>query len=130
MTVRKGAALAACMMLIVAACSSSASSPGPGGSAAASTSAKCAETTDAGKVNVTIVDFGFQPSLISAKVGEVIAFTNTGSAPHTATIGPSTCTTPALTSGKSDGLVFSVPGQYPLACTIHPQMTATVEISS
>ncbi len=89
----------------------------------------CKATTDAGAVSVKIIDFRYQPRLISAKIGQVITFTNTGSAPHTATVGPNTCTTPTISPGTSNGLVFSVAGQYPLHCTIHSQMSATVEIT-
>jgi plastocyanin len=112
--------LAAAAILILAGCSSS------GSSAAASV---CKETKDAGAVAVTVVDFGFQPTDVAAKVGQVIAFSNTGSSPHTATVDGGQCATPTITPGTSDGLVFSAAGTYKFHCSIHSQMTGTIVVS-
>lgn len=112
-------ALAAAAILVLAGCSSS------GGSAAASV---CKETKDAGAVSVTVVDFAFQPTDVAAKVNQVIAFSNTGSAPHTATV-DGQCATPNITPGTSDGLVFSAAGTYKFHCSIHSQMTGTIVVS-
>ena len=45
----------------------------------------CRQTDDPGGVAVTIADFEFKPASIEAKVGQVVAFTNTGFEPHNAT---------------------------------------------
>jgi plastocyanin len=113
-------ALAAAAILVLAGCSSS------GGSAATSA---CKETTDAGAVTVSVVDFAFQPTDVAAKVGQVIAFSNTGSSAHTATLDGGQCATPTIQVGKSDGLVFSAAGTYKFHCSIHSQMTGTIVIS-
>lgn len=119
MTHRSLAALAASAVLFLAGCSS-------GGGAATSV---CKETTAAGAVAVTVVDFAFQPAEIAAKTGQVIAFTDTGQAPHTATLDGGQCATPTIQPGKSDGLTFSVAGTYKFHCSIHSQMTGTIVIS-
>ena len=137
MSHRSITALAAGAILVLAACSSS------GASSAASTAASsqpsaagpqvCRETADPGVVAVSIVDFDFQPKDVKAKVGQVIAFANTGSAAHTATLdsgqGNAQCTTSNIAAGKSDGLVFSAGGTYTFHCAIHSSMKGTIVIS-
>ena len=77
-----------------------------------------------------MVDFAFNPSSITAKVGDVITFTNTGAAPHTATLDDGTCATPTIAPSKSDGLTFTVAGTYPFHCSIHPSlMKGTIVVS-
>lgn len=126
-------ALAAGALLVVAACSSSTASSAPSTAASSVPSAAgpqaCRETTDPGAVAVSIVDFDFQPKDISAKVGQVIAFTNAGSAPHTATLDGGQCATATLNAGKSGSLVFDLAGTYKYHCAIHKQMTGSIVIS-
>jgi plastocyanin len=90
----------------------------------------CAPSTATGTVAVTIEGFAFQPSTVTAKVGDVIAFTNRDSASHTATLDDDPCTTEGLGKDATGALVFSEPGSYPFHCRIHPDMTGTFEISS
>ena len=134
MSHRTVAALAVSAVVMLAACSSSSSSPaassGASAPGAASAAASvCSESADAGAVAVTIVDFNFQPNDIAAKTGQVIAFSNTGSAPHTATLDGGQCATPTIQPGKSDGLTFSVAGTYTFHCSIHNQMKGTIVVS-
>jgi len=143
MSHRSLATLAIAAVFILAACSSSTAStaasgaPAKAASAAAPSAAApsaagaqvCNETKDAGAVAVTIIDFEFQPAAITAKTGQVITFTNGGSAPHTATLDGGQCATPTLTAGKSDGLVFSAAGTYPFHCGIHSKMKGSIVIS-
>jgi plastocyanin len=120
------------LTLTLAACGGGAASSAPASSAAEVPSlaiAACSETKDAGVVAVAIKDFKFNPADISAKVGEVIAFTNDDSAGHTASLVDGSCTTPTIASGTSDGLVFTVAGSYPFQCNIHTNMKGTITIS-
>ena len=129
-------ALAAGAVLILAACSSSGASSAPSTAVSSAPSPAgpqvCKETTDPGVVAVSIVDFDFQPKGVTAKMGQVIAFTNSGSAPHTATLdsgqGNAQCTTPTINAGKSGGLVFLLTGSYKFHCAIHSKMTGTIVI--
>jgi plastocyanin len=136
--------LAACAVLLVAACSSSGATVAPSqaaptteASAAPSESsaagggggAVCSQSAEAGTVAVAIKDFAFGPADISAKVGDVITFTNGDSAPHTATLDDGSCTTGTISTGSSDGLTFSVAGSYPFHCKIHTNMKGTITVS-
>jgi plastocyanin len=137
------AGLAAAAILVLAACSSSAATSAPSSvasaaptveassapSAAAGGGAACSESTDAGQVAVAIKNFAFGPADVQAKVGQIIAFSNGDSAPHTATLDDGTCTTGTISPGSADGLVFTAAGTYPFHCKIHTNMKGTITVS-
>jgi plastocyanin len=138
------AGLATSAVLLFAACSSSAATTAPSAAASAAPSveasaaasapaaggtAACSQTADAGQVAVAIKDFAFGPADIQAKVGQIIAFTNGDSAPHTATVNDGSCSTGTISPGKADGLLFSIAGTYPFHCKIHSNMKGTITIS-
>jgi plastocyanin len=97
-------------------------SQAPGSEAPASAAAgPCAPSDATGAVSVTIADFAFNPATVTAKVGDVISWTNNDSVQHTATIdSDETCTTPALSKDASGGITFSQAGSYDFHCKIHP----------
>lgn len=128
--------LSALMTLAIAACSSSSASSAPSTAASApaeattsAAAAACQETTDPGDVTASIKDFAFDPAVLTAKVDQAIAFSNTGAAAHTVTLDDGTCTTPNINAGSADGVVFSVAGSYPFHCAIHPQMKGTITVT-
>jgi plastocyanin len=131
-------------VLLLAACSSSGATTGPSAAApsaaapsaaapsvgaSAAGGAACSQSADTGQVAVAIKDFAFGPAAISAKVGQVITFTNGDSAPHTATLDDGSCSTGTISPGSSDGLAFSAAGTYPFHCKIHAKMTGTITVS-
>jgi plastocyanin len=144
-------AVAAALLLIVSACSGgTATSPAPASQAPASqapasespsaespaasesaaASEACAPSTETGTVTATIADFAFSPATITAKVGDVVTWTNNDSVPHTATVkSDETCTTENLANGASGGIMFNAAGSYDYFCKIHPNMTGKVEVS-
>jgi plastocyanin len=74
--------------------------------------------------------FAFDPSTVEAAAGDVITWTNNDSAPHTATLKDDpACTTENLGNGQAGSLTFSAAGSYEIFCKIHPDMSATVEVS-
>lgn len=128
-------AVAACSGGATAAPSSPASEPPasapPSEPAATSAADPCAPSTDAGTVSATIVDFSFSPATVTAKVGDVVVWTNEGEAPHTATLDDQpACDTGTLAGGASGGIVFQAPGTYAFHCAIHASMKGTVEVSA
>ena len=98
--------------------------------AASAAGAACAEASGTGTVAVSIKDFSFEPSAITAKVGDTVTFTNTGAATHNATLDAGGCATPDIQPGKADGLPFTVAGTYPFHCTIHPDMKGTITVGA
>lgn len=123
----------------VAACGGTVASNAPASSApssaasapAGSAAAACApmEGTGDAQVTVDIKDFAFNPDPVKAKVGDVVTWTNSDSATHTASLVDDSCTTPQLATGITGALVFNVAGSYPYQCNIHPsQMKGTIEV--
>ena len=86
-------------------------------------------TRHAGAVAVSIKNFEFDPATITAKVGQIVAFSNTGAAPHNATLDAGGCATATLQPSQADGLVFTAAGTYPFHCTVHTQMKGTITVS-
>jgi plastocyanin len=137
------------LALVLAACSSSGSSPaataagapsaavGPSAAASSAPSAvasaladgTCREAKDKGAVAVSIKDFEFTPAAITAKVGDVITFSNTGFEPHNATLDAGGCGTATLQTDQTDGLTFAAAGTYPFHCTVHTQMHGTITVT-
>jgi plastocyanin len=112
--------------------SPSASAPASAGSSspAASAGAVCEESTDAGTVTVSIANNAYDPTPVQAGVGDVIAWTNEDSVPHTATFTAEGCATDNLNQGQSGAIVFNVPGTYEYICSVHPTtMSGEVVIS-
>lgn len=138
MTRRTAPVLALMALLATAACSggpgSSPTSATPVPTTAGAPSAAdgpCAPSTAEGSVQATMADLTFQPTAISATVGDVVAWTNNDSAPHTATLKDvASCTTENLSQGATGAIVFTAAGTYPFFCKIHPAtMTGTITVS-
>ena len=80
------------------------------------------------RLSASVKDFAFDPSAITAKVGDTVTFSNTGAATHNATLDAGGCATPDIKPGSSSGLTFSVAGTYAFHCTIHPDMKGTITV--
>lgn len=83
-------------------------------------------------VNVSMVDNAFQPASIKVVIGvnNTVTWTNTGSAPHTATANGGSFDSPTLSHGQSFDFIFSTPGTFAYHCNIHPAMTGTILVVS
>ena len=118
--------------LALAACSGGGGAPTSGASAPGATSGGatvCTDSTDATTVEATVG--GFQWGPVTAKVGDVITWTNSDSAPHKVGLDDGSCTMSGNIAGGGGkaSLVFSVAGTYPFHCTIHSQMKGTITIA-
>ena len=81
---------------------------------------------------VTIQNFAFSPADITVKQGTTVTWTNRDNAAHTVSetdslSGPKSS---ALDFSASYSFTFSQPGTYHYHCSIHPQMTGTVTVTS
>jgi plastocyanin len=92
------------------------------GAGASSAAAACAAAPAgaAATVNVSIKDFKFSPQPVQAKVGDVIAWKNDDTAPHSATMDSAGCDTDSINPGSAAMLVFTAPGTYTYHCKVHP----------
>ncbi|HET9457009.1 MAG TPA: cupredoxin domain-containing protein [Candidatus Limnocylindrales bacterium] len=126
------AALAACGGAATTPAASVAASAPAGTPAASDAGAACAEAPAGASpaVTVEIRDFSYDPDPVTAAVGDVVAWTNADSAPHTASLSDGSCGTESLAQGATGALVFNAPGAYEYQCNIHPgQMSGfTIEV--
>ncbi|MFI9363291.1 cupredoxin family copper-binding protein [Kitasatospora sp. NPDC053057] len=81
---------------------------------------------------VTIKNFAYSPPTLTVKAGTKVTWTNTDPDAHTVTSkqgsgGP--LQSAALATNDTYSYTFTQPGTYPYYCTIHPFMTATVEVT-
>ena len=92
-------------------------------------SAVCTDSTGTTTVQATVANFQWGP--VSAKVGDVITWTNSDTAPHKVALDDGSCTMSSniAGSGGKASLVFSKAGTYPFHCSIHPSMKGTITIS-
>jgi plastocyanin len=78
----------------------------------------------------------FAPDLIQVKVGDSVAWTNDDETLHTVTSGSGTdenmgvlFDSGMMGKGKTFGLTFTVAGEYPYFCMVHPDMIGKVLVS-
>ena len=109
---------------------SPAASVGAGASVGGAAACAKAPAGSTAAATVTIKGFAYTPQPVQAKVGDVIAWKNDDSAPHSATMDDASCDTDTISSGASAMLVFTAAGTYTYHCKIHPgQMKdVTVEV--
>ena len=119
-------------VIALAACSSGAAATGTAvaGTPGAAAGDPCAKSTATGTVTAAIKDFAFAPATVTAKVGDVITWTNNDSAGHTVTVDSApACDTGTIAGGATGSLTFSVAGTYAFHCKIHSSMKGTITIS-
>jgi plastocyanin len=135
-----GAALA--LTLALAACASSAptstppavtSAPTSAPVSAAPTTASVAPSTAGGGGStgaaVSIKDFSFDPATLTAKVGQEVTWTNTGSAAHTVTFDTGGVDSGSLSAGATFKHTFDAAGTFTYHCSIHSSMKGTVTVA-
>jgi plastocyanin len=115
----------AVVVVAIAACSKSDSG---------STPTKPVDTTDPTATKpdatVSIANFAFSPASVTVKAGGTVQWTNTDSAPHTATDLNGAFNSNTLEQGAKYSFKFATPGTYTYHCTIHSMMaTATVVVT-
>ncbi len=88
------------------------------------------ETALAKVIDVSIINFTFDPQTVTIEQGDSVRWTNNEAVTHTST---STSNPPVwdsgnLGTGESYMFQFISSGSFPYYCTIHPYMTGTVEV--
>ncbi|MEU6070130.1 MULTISPECIES: plastocyanin/azurin family copper-binding protein [Streptomyces] len=80
---------------------------------------------------VAIENFAFSPATLKVKAGTTVTWTNQDTDAHTVTSAGSggPLHSPALATHATYSYRFTKPGTYAYLCTIHPFMTATVEVT-
>ncbi|MEV5011617.1 plastocyanin/azurin family copper-binding protein [Streptomyces sp. NPDC055692] len=80
---------------------------------------------------VAIKNFAFAPAALKVKAGTTVTWTNQDTDAHTVTSAGSggPLHSAALSTHATYRYTFTKPGTYHYLCTIHPFMTATVEVT-
>lgn len=78
---------------------------------------------------VAMADFAFDPTPVTINVGGTVTWTNSDSAPHTATADDQKAfDSGTVNKGQSKTVKFSKPGTYTYFCRFHPFMKGTVVV--
>ena len=89
----------------------------------AATSGEASATTE-----VDIANFEYVPETVSVSAGDMVTWTNSDEAPHTATADDEAFDTGDLDRGDEGEVTFDTPGSYPYYCRFHAFMKGTVEV--
>ncbi len=126
-------ALAAIALIAVAACSGSTATTAPAATAAVSAApagSPAASSAGGGGQEVSIRNFSFNPSSVTAKVGDTITWKNSDDAPHTVTFDDASVGgSGTLNNGSTFQLTAAKAGSFPFHCKIHPSMKGTLTVS-
>jgi plastocyanin len=85
--------------------------------------------TPAEKVSATDA-LAFDPTATTAKAGDVIQWTNTGTVAHNVTFDDPTLTSPTMNGGDTWQVKITVPGTYTYHCTFHPGMDGKLTVTA
>jgi plastocyanin len=121
----------ASLALGVAACGNGApatSSSGTGGGGNCPGTASASAATPDTKVSATD-SLVFAPATATAKVGQVVQWTNTGTVLHNVTFDQSCLTDSSFQPGATWSIKFTQAGTYSYKCTIHPGMDGKLTVS-
>lgn len=129
-SVAPSAAASAAPSMSTAPSTSSAGGGGYGyGSGSASASAAASAGSAGSASGVKVIDFGFDPSSITVKVGTSLTWTNTGAATHTVTADDASFDSGNLASGATFSQTFAKAGTFTYHCKIHASMKGTVVVT-
>lgn len=84
------------------------------------------EPAQAGEVEVSILDFSFDPPTVTIAPGTTVVWTNVGPTAHTATSQEQLWDSGILQAGGTYSITFNEPGEYGYWCTLHPNMVGSV----
>ena len=93
----------------------------------ASPEAQASPVADGERVEISMVDFAFDPPIVEIAVGTTVVWTNNGEAPHTATAEGFDSDT--LFSGDQFEFTFTKAGAFDYVCAFHTQMPGTVRVT-
>jgi plastocyanin len=83
-------------------------------------------------VNITdgqsIDAYGFDPSSLTANVGDTVTWTNTGTQAHTVTAPDGSFDSGLVNPGDTFSLTLASAGTFSYTCTPHPWMKATLTV--
>ena len=79
--------------------------------------------------SVSIVNFAFNPSSLTVKVGDTVSWTNSSGTGHTVTADDGSFDSGNLAGGAGFQHTFSAAGTFSYHCSIHSSMKATIIVA-
>ncbi len=119
-----GLASALALALVISGCGGSTTSGGTSGGS--STGSSGSSGGGAGTVSVSLQNFAFNPSNVTAKVGDTVTFVNNDSVQHHIFVGSTDMG--VQDPGATVTFTADKAGTYPLKCIIHPSMTGSLTV--
>src|SRR5829696_6991426 len=80
-------------------------------------------------VDISVVDFAFEPGTVSVPAGATVTWTNTGSRPHTVTADDGSFDSGRLDPGEQFSHTFDQPGNFTYHCGFHPEMQGSIVVA-
>lgn len=80
-------------------------------------------------VEISVVDFAFEPAIVSITAGTTVIWRNDGERPHTVTADDGSFDSGRLDPGETFSFTFTTAGEYAYQCGFHPEMRGTVEVT-
>lgn len=77
-------------------------------------------------LSVDIRDFAYNPASLTVAAGSTVTWTNSDSAPHTAT--GVAFDTGTLSRGQTGSATFADAGEFAYSCTIHPSIQGVITV--
>jgi plastocyanin len=80
-------------------------------------------------IDVSVVDFAFEPGTVSVPAGATVTWTNSGSRPHTVTADDGSFDSGRLDPGEQFSQTFDQPGTFTYHCGFHPEMQGSIVVT-
>ncbi|MEJ7722345.1 MAG: cupredoxin domain-containing protein [Ilumatobacteraceae bacterium] len=97
--------------------------------AAPTTQAPTTEAPASGVMEISIVDFNFDPAEMEVPVGTTVRWTNNDSFDHTVKADDGTFESETLGGGDTFEFTFETAGTFSYICGIHPSMQGTITVA-
>src|SRR5215207_5859665 len=78
---------------------------------------------------VQVVDFAFEPGMLTVPAGATVTWTNAGSRTHTVTADDGSFDSGRLDPGEQFSQTFDQPGTFTYFCGFHPEMQGSVVVT-
>ena len=85
--------------------------------------------TRGASTNINIVNFAFQPNLVTINANDSVTWTWVGS-PHSSTSDTGVWDSGIFSAGHTFTRAFTSAGSFPFHCTVHPFMTGTITVQA
>jgi plastocyanin len=79
-------------------------------------------------VNVSIRGMKYNPSSITIKAGDTVTWTNADQRDHSVAAADGSFSSGNIGPGATYSHVFTKPGKFEYACSLHPRMKGVVEV--